>query len=132
MQLMVLGLNHKTAPVAVRERFSIAREDVSRGLRHLHEYEEINEAAVLSTCNRSELYAVVDDAAAMVSFYQRHRGERLEQVRQALADGALGEDDPVEGVLTRVYADVPQSVWPAARLSIRAQLSYLGVSAPDA
>jgi len=75
---------------------------------------------------------VVDDAAAMVSFYQRHRGERLEQVRQALADGALGEDDPVEGVLTRVYADVPQSVWPAARLSIRAQLSYLGVSAPDA
>lgn len=68
------------------------------------------------------------DAAAVVAFYRTHRQERLEQVRQALADGAAQEADPVEGVLTRVYADVPQEVWPAARLSIRAQLDYLGVS----
>ena len=68
---------------------------------------------------------VVPDAAAMVAFYQQHRSERLEQVRQALADGAAGEDDPVEGVLGRVYADVPETVWPAARMSIRAQLDFL-------
>jgi len=69
----------------------------------------------------------VPDAGAMVAFYRTHRQERLEQVRQALTDGAAGEADPVEGVLTRVYADVPQEVWPAARMSIRAQLDYLGV-----
>ncbi|GGL45509.1 MBL fold metallo-hydrolase [Phycicoccus endophyticus] len=68
---------------------------------------------------------LVPDAAAMVAFYRVHRAERLEQVRQALADGAAGEDDPVEGVLRRVYAEVPRSVWPAARLSVRAQLEYL-------
>ncbi|MGL5928228.1 MAG: MBL fold metallo-hydrolase [Dermatophilaceae bacterium] len=68
---------------------------------------------------------VVPDAAAMVAYYRTHRAERLEQVRQALADGAAVEDDPVEGVLRRVYAGVPQEVWPAARLSIRAQLDYL-------
>ena len=68
---------------------------------------------------------VVPDAAAMVEFYRTHRAQRLEQVRQALADGAATEDDPVEGVLRRVYADVPSDVWPAARLSIRAQLEYL-------
>ena len=68
---------------------------------------------------------VVPDAGAMVAFYRHHRAERLEQVRQALADGAAGEEDPVEGVLRRVYADVSPSVWPAARLSIRAQLEYL-------
>ena len=68
---------------------------------------------------------VVPDAAAMVAFYRLHRAERLDQVRQALADGAAGEDDPVEGVLRRVYAEVPAAVWPAARLSIRAQLDYL-------
>ena len=68
---------------------------------------------------------VVPDAAAMVEFYSRHRAERLEQVRQALADGAAAEDDRVEGVLTRVYAEVPREVWPAARMSIRAQLDYL-------
>ncbi len=69
---------------------------------------------------------VVPDAVAMVEFYRTHRSQRLEQVRQALADGAASEPDPVEGVLRRVYADVPQEVWPAARLSIRAQLDYLG------
>ncbi len=73
---------------------------------------------------------VVPDAAAMVAFYRVHRRERLDQVRQALADGAATEDDPVEGVLRRVYAEVPQEVWPAARMSIRAQLDYLGVSGP--
>ena len=69
---------------------------------------------------------VVPDAGAMVEFYRVHRAERLEQVRDALADGAAGEADPVEGVLRRVYAEVPQEVWPAARLSIRAQLEFLG------
>ncbi|MGL5817824.1 MAG: MBL fold metallo-hydrolase, partial [Phycicoccus sp.] len=68
---------------------------------------------------------VVPDAAATVASYRTHRAERLEQVRQALADGATAEDDPVEGVLRRVYADVAPTVWPAARLSIRAQLDYL-------
>jgi glyoxylase-like metal-dependent hydrolase (beta-lactamase superfamily II) len=71
---------------------------------------------------------VVPDAGAMVAYYRVHRRERLDQVRQALADGARDEDDRVEGVLRRVYADVPHDVWPAARLSIRAQLEYLGVT----
>lgn len=71
---------------------------------------------------------VVPDAGSMVAFYLAHRRERLEQVRAALADGAAGEADPVEGVLRRVYADVSPSVWPAARMSIRAQLDYLGRS----
>ena len=62
MQLIILGLNHKTAPVEVRERFSIPADKVSRGLKHLEDYEALNEAVILSTCNRSEMYAVVDDA----------------------------------------------------------------------
>lgn len=66
---------------------------------------------------------VVPDAAAMVAFYQVHRRERIEQVRAALAAGAHG----VEGVVEAVYADVPREVWPAARLSVKAQLEYLGV-----
>jgi hypothetical protein len=61
----------------------------------------------------------------MVAFYRRHRAERLEQVRQALADGAAQADDPVQAVVERVYADVPREVWPAAALSVAAQLEYL-------
>jgi glyoxylase-like metal-dependent hydrolase (beta-lactamase superfamily II) len=68
---------------------------------------------------------VVPDASAMVAFYRRHRAERLEQVRQALADGAALAADPVQAVVERVYADVPREVWPAAALSVAAQLEYL-------
>jgi glyoxylase-like metal-dependent hydrolase (beta-lactamase superfamily II) len=68
---------------------------------------------------------VVPDASAMVAFYRVHRRERLEQVRQALAEGAASAPDPVQAVVERVYADVPREVWPAAALSVAAQLDYL-------
>ena len=68
---------------------------------------------------------VVPDAAAMVGFYRVHRAERLEQVRQALADGAAQAPDVVQAVVERVYADVPRDVWPAAAQSVAAQLAYL-------
>ncbi|GAB3439445.1 MBL fold metallo-hydrolase [Phycicoccus ginsengisoli] len=68
---------------------------------------------------------VVPDAAAMVAFYRVHRAERLEQVRQALADGAAQAPDVVQAVVERVYADVPREVWPAAAQSVAAQLEYL-------
>ncbi len=82
MQLIVLGLNHKTAPVEVRERFSIPADKVSRGLKHLEDYEALNEAVILSTCNRSEMYAVVDDAE-----------EDLPTVKQFLFDLTGNEED---------------------------------------
>jgi len=59
MQLIALGLNHKTAPVAVREKFSLSPEVIREGLKKLYKYEHLREAVVLSTCNRSEIYAVV-------------------------------------------------------------------------
>ena len=63
----------------------------------------------------------VPDAAGVVRFYLDHRQERLEQVRAAVASGAVGADAVVE----MVYVDVPREVWPAARLSVLAQLDYL-------
>lgn len=61
------------------------------------------------------------DAAGVLRRYLQHRGERLEQVRVAAAE--VGED--ADAVVERVYADVPREVWPAARLSVLAQLDYL-------
>ena len=66
MQLIAVGLNHKTAPVEIRERFSIPKERVRGGLIALSGYETVQEAVILSTCNRSEIYAVTDDAAGGV------------------------------------------------------------------
>lgn len=66
----------------------------------------------------------------MLDFYLSHRQERLEQVAAARAD--LGRDASAIDIVRAVYADVDESVWPAAELSVRAQLDYLdGRSAGD-
>jgi glyoxylase-like metal-dependent hydrolase (beta-lactamase superfamily II) len=64
---------------------------------------------------------VVTEPVAWLSFYRRHRLERLDQVRAALAAG----DRTAGDVVARVYADVDRSLWPAAEQSVRAQLEYL-------
>jgi glyoxylase-like metal-dependent hydrolase (beta-lactamase superfamily II) len=63
----------------------------------------------------------VGDPTGWLAFYSRHREERLDQVRSALAAG----DRSVAEVVARVYADIDRSVWPAAEQSVRAQLDYL-------
>lgn len=60
MQWMVLGLSHKTVPVDIREKFAMPEESIKNGLAHLAKFEGISEAVVLSTCNRTEIYAVTD------------------------------------------------------------------------
>jgi glyoxylase-like metal-dependent hydrolase (beta-lactamase superfamily II) len=69
--------------------------------------------------------ATVADPAAVVRYYLEHRSERLEQVRAAVV--LRGGD--VDGVVETVYADVPRELWPAARLSVLAQLEYLRTQA---
>jgi len=59
VELVALGLNHRTAPVEIREKFCLAPEVIKKGLEKLEIYEHLHEAVVLSTCNRSEIYAVV-------------------------------------------------------------------------
>ena len=58
MYLTVIGVNHKTAPIEVREKFSISKEAIQNGLKNIDNYDDLNELAVLSTCNRMEIYAV--------------------------------------------------------------------------
>jgi len=65
---------------------------------------------------------VLNDAQGMVEFYLAHRAHRLAQVETAVE---AGHRTPVE-VVANVYADVDRSLWPAAELSVRAQLDYLG------
>lgn len=59
MSLVVVGLNHKTAPVDLLERLAITEEMLPKALHQLATYEHVLEGAILSTCNRIEVYAVV-------------------------------------------------------------------------
>ena len=59
LKLILVGTNHKHAPVELREKLSIPAEELPARLRSLlHEYGAIKEVVVLSTCNRTEIYAV--------------------------------------------------------------------------
>ena len=64
---------------------------------------------------------VLDHAFAAVEHYLRHRSQRLDQVRAAVASGAT----TARAVVEIVYADVDPALWPAAELSVRAALDYL-------
>ena len=70
MHLLAIGLNHTTAPVSVRERVAFGPDEVAETISHLRERFSstqmggIHEAAILSTCNRTELYCAAENADA--------------------------------------------------------------------
>ncbi|MFJ4500514.1 MBL fold metallo-hydrolase [Streptomyces sp. NPDC088864] len=64
---------------------------------------------------------VLEDAQGAVEFYLAHRAHRLAQVETAVESGYRTSAE----VVAHVYADVDRSLWPAAELSVRAQLEYL-------
>jgi len=63
MKLLVLGLNHKTAPVDIRERLAFGPDIIAGALRDLTGCDGVLEGVILSTCNRTELYCAVQDGA---------------------------------------------------------------------
>jgi glutamyl-tRNA reductase len=60
MHIVVVGLNYRTAPVEVRERFTFKERDLPEALKQLQNTKSILECVIVATCNRTELYAVVD------------------------------------------------------------------------
>ena len=78
MHIAVIGLSHRTAPVEVRERLSITDETLPSSLRSLMAAPEVQEASILSTCNRLEIYALLRHAdtgiAAMARFLSDSSG----------------------------------------------------------
>src|SRR6202165_3808244 len=63
MEIVLVGLNHRTAPVEVRERVSFTTEQVKRAAEELRARGILEETLVLSTCNRSEVYGVPPESS---------------------------------------------------------------------
>jgi glutamyl-tRNA reductase len=106
MTLWVLGLNHQTAPLEMRERVAFAAERMPEALASLRALPDVSEAALLSTCNRTELYAIAEDtdalgrwltdhAAGLDAYLYRHRDgdavRHLFRVATGLDSMVLGE-----------------------------------------
>ncbi len=84
MQLFAFGVNHHTAPVAIRERVAFAAEHLEDALHDLVHRPGVKEAAILSTCNRTEVYCHTLDGGAAVGWFGDYHGLDAEKVEPFL------------------------------------------------
>ena len=82
MKLTVIGLNHQTAPLAIREQLAFSAAALADAVRDLS-VNAAAEAVILSTCNRTELYCV-GDAEMIIGWLAEHRGVSVEALRPYL------------------------------------------------
>ncbi len=124
-ELLAIGISHKTAHVNVRERLALTDARAAALVRDLHGASEINEVVALSTCNRTELYLVVDDpveaestvlallakqasiqptalAPAIYSLRNCDAARHLYRVSAGLESMIVGEDQ-IQGQVRRAY-----------------------------
>ncbi len=78
---LVVGISHKTAPIEIREKFTFNDDEISTVLTRVYELSGIRECVILSTCNRTEIYALADKAPEEVrkrigQFILEFTGER--------------------------------------------------------
>ncbi len=82
--LYVLGINHQTAPVSLRERVAFSSESIPAALDSLRRLSQVREAALLSTCNRTEIYTVVDDGGHAVANWLARQPAELDDLHAYL------------------------------------------------
>jgi glutamyl-tRNA reductase len=75
MNIVVVGLSHKTAPLEIRERIAFAPNRIEEPLRKLVSLRDVTEAVILSTCNRVEVYAATRDIAGAIGRVKRFLAE---------------------------------------------------------
>ena len=79
MAVNILGINHKTAPVALREKVAFGEERLVAALRALRQARGVSEVVILSTCNRTEVYWSGSATGADLSLWlEQHHGGNLD------------------------------------------------------
>ena len=81
MQLFAFGLNHQTAPLSLREQVVFHAENMVQALRDLVDRQPVKEAAIISTCNRTEVYCHTDEPSQAVHWladYHKLKTQHLE------------------------------------------------------
>ena len=86
MSLITIGINHKTAPLDLRERLAFTPQSLPEALLSLKKLEHIEEASILSTCNRTEIYCVTskDNDQAIIQWFSQFHGVDEDQFKQHL------------------------------------------------
>ena len=82
MTLLAFGINHKTAPVNIREKVSFVPEKLEEALKTLRSCSEVTEAAIVSTCNRTELYCDMRDSdiQTVLEWFSKHHNIKRDEI----------------------------------------------------
>jgi len=109
MTLIALGLNHKTAPVDIRERVTFGPDVIVAALRSLLNEDKVSEGMILSTCNRTEIYCVLDDdePIKISQWLSQFHGLELETISPYLY---LHQEDAAINHLLRVASGLDSMV----------------------
>jgi glutamyl-tRNA reductase len=81
MAILVFGVNHRTAPIEVREQVALDAEQLPAALAGALETGGTREAVILSTCNRTEFYLSGDDLSEVGEDYPQLRSQAAELIR---------------------------------------------------
>src|SRR5438445_18098 len=98
MAVLVVGLNYKGVPLELLERFSVDQTELPKALLGARGSEHVREAVILSTCNRTEVYAVVDGYHSGLSALRQFLSEYHHVSPPEFADRTYGlyEEQAVE------------------------------------
>ncbi len=146
MKLLCLGVNHKTAPVEIREQLAFVEKHLPENLAVMNQLGEVHETVILSTCNRVEIYAAADDSeiaaknltefvvdhfdvrdrAAEIEFYQKTdeaAARHLFHVASGLDSMVLGETE-IFGQVKKAYATAQSAGTTARQMNKLFQQSF--------
>lgn len=97
--IILIGVNHKTAPVELREKLSFSREETLAALEELKQHPDINEVLIFSTCNRTEILYVSDSDSSVddiTLFVSAHKHIAVSEFASALYE--LHQDEAVRHI----------------------------------
>ena len=123
MYLTVLGINHRTAPVQIRGQVAFPPDQLDRALGELRRLDGVHEAAILSTCNRTELYCAREDASPAMLSDWLCRFHKLEANSLQPHIYAFQEEDAVRHIL-RVAAGLDSMILGEPQILGQMKTSY--------
>ena len=78
MAINVLGINHKTTPIGIREKLVFDRKSVPQALKDIKKIKGVNEVVLLSTCNRTEIYTENDKDNSQILSWLRNQNSSVD------------------------------------------------------
>lgn len=139
MPIIIYGINHKTAPIAVRERVALAERDLPAALARLMKTGLVDEAVILSTCNRTEIYCEAENDMALAAWFEPYAAhvqsfegpaavQHLMEVACGLDSMVLGEPQ-ILGQIKKAFALAQEAGTVGLYLSRLFQLAFKAAKA---